>query len=85
VGLLQSHSPDRRTHLLKTTREHLNIIDAYHQLGSYRAAALACGTTDKTVKRAIERQQAGDRDQIDSSEAINQIPHPLKVSTRTTG
>ena len=44
---------------MKTTREHLNIIDAYHQLGSYRAAALACGTTDKTVKRAVERHQAG--------------------------
>jgi transposase len=44
---------------LKTTREHLNIIDAFHQLGSYRAAALACGTTDKTVKRAIARHQAG--------------------------
>jgi hypothetical protein len=40
VELLQSYSPDRRTHLLKTTREHLNIIDAFHQLGSYRAAAL---------------------------------------------
>jgi transposase len=44
---------------LKTTREHLNIIDAFHQLGSYRAAALACGTSDKTVKRAIARHQAG--------------------------
>jgi len=37
----------------------LNIIDAYHQLGSYRAAARASGTTDKTVKRAVERHQAG--------------------------
>ena len=44
---------------MKTTREHLNIIDAFHQLGSYRAAARACGTTDKTVKRAVERHQAG--------------------------
>ncbi len=44
---------------MKTTRESLNIIDAYHQLGSYRAAARACGTTDKTVKRAVERHRAG--------------------------
>ncbi|HKV32584.1 MAG TPA: IS21 family transposase [Candidatus Dormibacteraeota bacterium] len=44
---------------MKTTRETLNIIDAYHQLGSYRAAARACGTTDKTVKRAVERHRAG--------------------------
>jgi hypothetical protein len=44
---------------LKTTRAYVNIIDAYHELGSYRAAARLCGTTDKTVRRTIERQQAG--------------------------
>ncbi len=37
----------------------MNIIDAFHQLGSYRAAARLCGITDKTVKRAVQRQQAG--------------------------
>ena len=37
----------------------MNIIDAFRQLGSYRAAARLCGTTDKTVKRAVHRQQAG--------------------------
>lgn len=36
----------------------MNIIDAFHQLGSYRAAARLCGTTDKTVERAVGRQQA---------------------------
>jgi transposase len=59
VELLQSHSPDRRTHLLKTTRDQLNIIDAFHQLGSYRAAARLCGTTHKTVKKVVERHEAG--------------------------
>jgi len=44
---------------LKTTRDYVHIIDAYNQLGSYRAAADLCGTSDKTVKRAVERQQAG--------------------------
>jgi hypothetical protein len=44
---------------LKTTREHLNMIDAFHELGSYRAAARLCGTTHKTVKKVVERQQAG--------------------------
>lgn len=44
---------------MKTTREHVNIIDAFHQLGSYRAAARLLGTTHKTVRRAVERQQAG--------------------------
>ena len=37
----------------------MNVIDAFRQLGSYRAAARLCGTTDKTVKRAVQRQQAG--------------------------
>jgi transposase len=44
---------------LKTTREQLNIIDAFHQLGSYRAAARLCQVTDKTVRRAVERHEAG--------------------------
>jgi transposase len=44
---------------LKTTRDYVNMIDAYHELGSYRAAAELCGTTHKTVRRAIERQEAG--------------------------
>jgi len=37
----------------------LNIIDAFHQLGSYRAAARLCGTTHKTVKKVVERHHAG--------------------------
>lgn len=44
---------------MKTTRDYVNIIDAYHETGSLRAAATLCGTTHKTVKRVIERQQAG--------------------------
>ena len=44
---------------MKTTRESVNIIDAFHHLGSYRAAARLLGTTHKTVRRAVERQQAG--------------------------
>jgi hypothetical protein len=59
VESLQIRQPHQRTHSLKTTRAYVNIIDAYHELGSYRAAARLCGTTDKTVRRTIERQQAG--------------------------
>lgn len=44
---------------MKTTGDYVNIIDAYERTGSYRSAAHICGTSDKTVKRAIERQQAG--------------------------
>jgi transposase len=40
----------------------MDIISAYQQLGSYRAAAEVCGTTHKTVKRVVgkfEADQAG--------------------------
>ncbi len=37
----------------------MNIISAYHQVGTYRGAAELCGTTHKTVKRAVERAEAG--------------------------
>ena len=37
----------------------MDIIAAYQQVGTYRGAAEACGTTHKTVKRVIERQLAG--------------------------
>jgi hypothetical protein len=42
--------------LVKSAKERLEIISAYQQTGSYRAAAALCGTT---VRRVIERQRAG--------------------------
>lgn len=39
----------------------MDIINAYRELGSYRAAAELCGTTHKTVRRIVERQQGGPR------------------------
>jgi len=44
---------------LKSTREQLDIINAYQELGSYRAAAELCGTSDKTVKRVLARRETG--------------------------
>jgi transposase len=44
---------------LKNTREQLNILNAYRELGSYRAAARLCRTSDKTVKRVVQRLEAG--------------------------
>jgi transposase len=38
----------------------MDIISAYQQVGSYRAAAELCGTTHKTVKRIVEKFEAGD-------------------------
>ena len=37
----------------------MTIIAAYQDTGSYRGAAAICGTTPKTVKRVIERAEAG--------------------------
>ncbi len=37
----------------------MDVINAYREVGSYRGAAAICGTTHKTVKRIIERHEAG--------------------------
>src|SRR5258705_10130266 len=44
---------------LKSARDRMDIISAYQQVGSYRAAAELCGTTHKTVKRVVEKFEAG--------------------------
>lgn len=44
---------------MKSAGERMNIISAYHQVGTYRGAAELCGTTHKTVKRVVERAEAG--------------------------
>jgi transposase len=40
-------------------REEMDIVAAYQLVGTYRGAAEICGTTHKTVKRVIERTEAG--------------------------
>ncbi len=45
--------------VVKSPRERVDILAAYRDLGSYRAAAALCGTTDKTVRRVVLRQQQG--------------------------
>lgn len=39
--------------------DEVNLVSKYRELGSYRAAAQACGVDPKTVKRAVERAEAG--------------------------
>lgn len=38
---------------MKSVRERMDILSAYREVGSYRGAAEICGTTHKTVKRAV--------------------------------
>ncbi len=45
--------------VVKSPRERMDILAAFRDLGSFRAAAALCGTTDKTVKRVLLRQQQG--------------------------
>src|SRR3954447_2178315 len=44
---------------LKNARERMDVLAAYREVGSYRGAAEICGTTHKTVKRIVERHNAG--------------------------
>ena len=45
--------------LLKSARERMDIIAAYREVGTFRGAAEITGTTHKTVRRVIARQEAG--------------------------
>lgn len=46
---------------MKTARQELDIINAFEETGSLRAAAALCGTTHKTVKRVLVRREGGQR------------------------
>ena len=45
---------------MKNTRERMDVLAAYREVGSYRGAAELCGTTHKTVRRIVLRHLAGD-------------------------
>jgi hypothetical protein len=59
VEISQSHQRSRRTHLLKATREHLNIIDAFQGFGCRQL--LAVGDPSKSASRARPLISALDR------------------------
>src|ERR1700680_1385176 len=44
---------------MKSAGDEMEIVNAYAAVGTYRGAAALCGTTHKTVKRVLERRQAG--------------------------
>ncbi|MEV4525910.1 IS21 family transposase [Streptosporangium sp. NPDC049304] len=46
---------------MKSSGEVMDIIAAYHEVGTYRGAAQICGTTHKTVRRIIERSLTADK------------------------
>lgn len=44
---------------MKSVRERMDMNAAYREVGSYRGAAQLCGTTPKTVRRAVVAAEAG--------------------------
>ncbi len=57
MRLFRTHQRQTRgTPIVKSARIQLDILSAYRELGSYRAAAALCGTTPKTVRRVVERR-----------------------------
>src|ERR1700690_992337 len=58
VAVSASHRTARDL-LLKSARERMDIIAAYQEAGTYRGAAQIAGTTHKTVRRVIARQEVG--------------------------
>ena len=44
---------------MKNARERMDVLAAYREVGSYRGAAAICGTTHKTVRRIVQRHDAG--------------------------
>ena len=43
---------------MKSAKDRMDIISAYQQLGSYRAAAELCGTTHRNVKKVVDKFEA---------------------------
>ena len=47
---------------MKSLRDEMEIVNAYELVGTYRGTAALCGTTAKTVKRALWQWGGGGRD-----------------------
>lgn len=45
---------------MKSAKDRMDIISAYQQVGSYRGAAELCNTTHRTVKKVVDKFEAGD-------------------------
>src|SRR3982074_1884817 len=69
-------APTKRRHHrgvpLKSAKDRMDIISAYQQLGSYRAAADHCGTTHRTVKKVVDKFQA---------DQVGVLPQPRAETT----
>jgi hypothetical protein len=65
----------------------MDIIASFREVGTYRGAAEMCGTTPKTVKRVIERHDAGEvrprrRPRARNFDAVVEVVRGRVASTR---
>ena len=64
----------------------MDIMAAYRLVGTYRGAAELCGTTHKTVKRVVERIEAGDERPVRAPRPANyEDARDLVAATVKTG
>ncbi len=69
---------------MKSAREQLDILSAYHELGSFRAAAALCGTTPKTVRRVVERRSQPVAEQPRRSQSTDPFAGLIAERVRAT-
>lgn len=69
---------------MKSARERLDILSAFQELGSYRAAAELCGTTHKTVRRVVERRQAGPGEQRPRPKSTDRFVGLIEARVKVT-
>src|ERR1700732_5006091 len=67
---------------MKSARQYMDIVAAYQQVGTYRGAAVMCGTTHKTVKRIIERAEAGGKPPVRKAREHNYDSVAVLVADR---
>lgn len=69
---------------MKSARNQLDILSAYRELGSYRAAAGLCGTTPKTVRRVVERRSRPPAERPPRPKATDPLSALLAERVRAT-
>ena len=69
---------------MKSARNKLDILSAYRELGSYRAAAALCGTTHRTVRRVVERRGRPAADRPPRPKTTDQLGELIAERVRAT-
>jgi transposase len=70
--------------IVKSAREKLDILSAYEELGSFRAAAALCGTTHKTVRRIVERRSDPPRERPPRPKSTDALEKLIEDKVRST-